>query len=150
MGVAAAYLPASEEIPMRDLTPELSRRARGIAAWAALRTLGRRGVAELVERCCAHAARLAEGLEAIGFEIHNDVVLNQIVATIGDAAFTEAIRKRVEEDGGCWFGSTHWQGRPAVRFSISSWATTGRDIEQSLEAIERAVTIVFAGQRVSG
>lgn len=149
MGIKAAYLPASDQIPMKDMTPELSRRASGITLWAALRALGRSGVAELVDRCCAHTSTLAEGLKRIGFEIHNDVVLNQIVATIGDADFTEAVRAEVERDGGCWFGSTHWQGRPAVRFSVSSWATTGRDIQQSLEAIERAVATVYGRERVN-
>jgi glutamate/tyrosine decarboxylase-like PLP-dependent enzyme len=144
MGVAAAYLPDSDEVPMRDMVPELSRRARGVTVWAALRTLGKSGVAELVERSCAHAKRLAHGLERIGFTVHNDVVLNQIVASIGDARFTEAVRQQVEADGACWFGATSWRGRAAVRFSVSSWATTEQDIEASLAAIARAVRTVEA------
>ncbi|HEY0626660.1 MAG TPA: pyridoxal-dependent decarboxylase [Allosphingosinicella sp.] len=150
MGIAAAYLPVGEEVPMKDLVPELSRRARGVTVWAALRTLGRKGVAELVERCCAHSIRLAQGLREIGFEVHNDVVLNQVVATIYDAEFTHAVQRQVEEDGGCWFGPTSWQGRKAVRFSVSSWATTSRDIDEALAAIARAVTKVRSREAVAG
>jgi hypothetical protein len=100
-----------------------------------LRTLGRQGVAELVDRCCAHARRLAEGLETIGFTVHNHVVLNQIVATIGSTDLTDAVRRRVEADGMAWFGPTHWAGRPALRFSVSSWATTAEDIDATLDAV---------------
>jgi glutamate/tyrosine decarboxylase-like PLP-dependent enzyme len=142
MALTAAYLPSGEEIAAKDLVPEFSRRPRGVTVWAALRTLGRAGVAELVERCCSHAKWLAEGLSAFGFEIHNEVVLNQVVASIGDADFTERVRQRVEADGECWFGPTHWQGRQAVRLSVSSWATTDRDIERTLDAIGRAVAAV--------
>jgi glutamate/tyrosine decarboxylase-like PLP-dependent enzyme len=148
MGIAAAYLPAGEDVPMKDLGPELSRRPRGITVWAALRTLGRTGVAELVERCCSHASWLAEGLRGIGFDIHNDVVLNQIVASIGDDEFTARVREKVEESGEAWFGPTHWQGRAAIRLSVSSWATTEADIERTLNAIARAVDEVAAEQRV--
>lgn len=147
MGISAAYMPGSGEIPMKDLVPDFSRRPRGVTVWAALRTLGRDGVAELVERCCRHAERLAEGLRRIGFTIHNDVVLNQIVASIGDGAFTEAVRAEVERGGECWFGPTNWQGRQAVRFSVSSWATTEADIKRSLSAIEAAVETVRSDTR---
>jgi glutamate/tyrosine decarboxylase-like PLP-dependent enzyme len=147
MGIAAAYLPAGADVPMKDLVPELSRRPRGITVWAALRTLGRAGVADLVDRCCGHARWLAEGLTGIGFEIHNDVVLNQIVASIGDDEFTARIRQKVEESGEAWFGPTHWQGRAAIRISVSSWATTEADIERTLNAIARAVDEVSTEQR---
>jgi glutamate/tyrosine decarboxylase-like PLP-dependent enzyme len=139
MSVAAAYLPASDEVPMKDLVPELSRRPRGITAWAALRTLGRTGVAELVERCCAQARWLAEGLRGLGFEVHNQVVLNQIVAAVGTPELTARLREEVERSGEAWFGPTHWQGRPAVRLSVSSWATTDADIERTLNAIAAAL-----------
>lgn len=148
MGIAAAYLPDTGDIPAKDMVPELSRRPRGITAWAALRTLGRAGVAELVERCCRHAATLADGLRRIGFEIHNEVVLNQVVASIGDEAFTAAVRDFAEKEGTCWFGPTNWQGRAAVRFSISSWATTEADVEMSLRAIGRAVDAVREERRI--
>ena len=144
MGIAAAYMPASADVPMKDLVPDFSRRARGIPVWAALRTLGREGIAELVDRCCAHARRLAAGLREIGFEIHNEVVLNQVVASIGGEALTAAVRDEVERGGECWFGPTRWQGRAAVRLSVSSWATTDADIDRSLEAIARAVATVRA------
>ena len=144
MGLTAAYMLSSEEIPAKDLGPEFSRRARGITVWAALRTLGRTGVADLVDRCCAHARRMAEGLRALGFDIHNDVVLNQIVASFGDAAQTARIQALVEQDGTCWFGPTQWRGRPAVRISISSWATGDGDIDAALAAIGRAVDTMRA------
>jgi glutamate/tyrosine decarboxylase-like PLP-dependent enzyme len=139
MSVTAAYLPAGDEVPMKDLVPELSRRPRGITVWAALRTLGRAGVAELVERCCSHARWLAEGLRGLGFEVHNDVVLNQVVASIGTPELTMRVRDEVERSGEAWFGPTQWRGRPAVRLSVSSWATTDADIERTLNAIEAAL-----------
>ena len=143
MAIEAAYLP-DEAVAPKDLGPELSRRARAVPVWATLRTLGRQGVAELVDRCCAHARRLAEGLERIGFTIHNHVVLNQIVATIGTDELTDAVRRRVEADGMAWFGPTHWAGRPALRFSVSSWATTDEDIALTLDAVAGAVALLRA------
>jgi glutamate/tyrosine decarboxylase-like PLP-dependent enzyme len=86
MGIAAAYMPASEDVPAKDLVLEFSRRPRGIPVWAALRTLGRAGVAEMVDRCCSHARWLAEGLRGLGWEVHNDVVLNQVVASVPRSA----------------------------------------------------------------
>jgi glutamate/tyrosine decarboxylase-like PLP-dependent enzyme len=136
---SAAYAPPTGEAAPKDVVPEFSRRARGVPVWAALRTLGRAGVSELVERSCALARQLADGLEGIGFEVHNEVVLNQVVASIGTPEFTEAVREHVEKDGTCWFGPTSWQGRKAVRFSLSSWATTELDIERSLKSISKAV-----------
>jgi glutamate/tyrosine decarboxylase-like PLP-dependent enzyme len=144
MSVTAAYLPVGDEVPMKDLVPELSRRPRGITVWAALRTLGRAGVAELVERCCSHARWLAEGLRGLGFEVHNDVVLNQVVASIGSPELTMRVRDEVERSGEAWFGPTQWQGRPAVRLSVSSWATTDADIDRTLNAIEAALEKVRA------
>ena len=143
MAIEAAYLP-EEAVAPKDLGPELSRRARAVPVWAVLRTLGRRGVAELVDRCCAHASRLAEGLETIGFTVDNQVVLNQIVATIGSTDFTESVRGRVEAYGIAWFGPTHWAGRPALRFSVSSWATTAEDIDATLDAVAGALAALRA------
>jgi glutamate/tyrosine decarboxylase-like PLP-dependent enzyme len=142
MSVAAPYLPAGDELPMKDLVPELSRRPRGITVWAALRTLGRAGVEDLVERCCGHARWLAEGLRGLGFEIHNEVVLNQVVASIGSPELTMRVRDEVERGGEAWFGPTHWQGRPAIRLSVSSWATTDADIERTLDAVAAALETV--------
>jgi len=138
MAITAEYLPT--ETPHRnpaDFTPELSRRARGVEVWAALRHLGRAGVADLVERCCRHARRFSEGLGDAGYEILNDVVLNQVLVSFGDGARTRRIIGAIQDDGTCWCGETEWQGRPAMRISVSSWATTAADVELSLEAIIR-------------
>jgi glutamate/tyrosine decarboxylase-like PLP-dependent enzyme len=138
MRITAEYLPtASERIPS-DYTPELSRRARGVDVWAALRTLGRRGVGELVERTCAHARRFADGLRAEGFEVLNEVSLNQVLVSFGEPAETERVIQAIQADGTCWCAGTVWQGRTAMRISVSSWATTERDVEASLAAMVRA------------
>src|SRR5205807_5632609 len=113
---------------------ELSRRARGIEIWAALKSLGRSGLAEMIERCCRCAARFAAGLSAAGFEILNDVVLNQVLVSFGDAEVTRRVIAGIQEDGTCWCGGTVWQGRTAMRISISSWATTEADVDRSLQA----------------
>lgn len=136
MAITAEYLPsASLERNPSDFTPELSRRARGVEVWAALRSLGRSGVADLVRGCVRHAQRFAEGLRAAGFEVLNDVVLNQVVVSFGDAAATARVIAAIQSEGTCWCGTTVWQGRPAMRISVSSWATTAADVEESLEAI---------------
>jgi glutamate/tyrosine decarboxylase-like PLP-dependent enzyme len=135
---AAAYL---QESPVREpmhFTPELSRRARGVEVWAVLRSLGRSGVAELVERCCRYAGRFAEGLAQAGFEVLNDVVLNQVLVSFGDDAATRRVIDRVQSEGTCWCSGTEWHGRAAMRISVSSWATTAQDVEASLDAICRA------------
>jgi len=135
MGTGAAYL---QESPIREpmhCTPELSRRARGVEVWAALKALGRSGVAGLVERCCAHARRFAEGLRQAGYEVLNDVVLNQVLVSFGDDATTRTVIERVQSDGTCWCSGTQWHGRAAMRISVSSWATDARDVELSLATI---------------
>jgi glutamate/tyrosine decarboxylase-like PLP-dependent enzyme len=146
MAITAAYLPT--ESPFRnpaDFTPELSRRARGIEVWAALHQLGRSGVAEMIDRCCRHATRFAQGLSDAGFEILNDVVLNQVLVSFGDVDTTHRVITAVQEDGTCWCGITQWQGRTAMRISVSSWATTEEDVELSLAAIIRAAHSVSPG-----
>jgi glutamate/tyrosine decarboxylase-like PLP-dependent enzyme len=138
MAITAAYLPS--ETPHRnpcDHTPELSRRARGVEVWAALRSLGRAGVAELLERTCRHARRFAEGLAEARFEILNEIVLNQVVVSFGDAAKTQRVIARIQADGTCWAGETVWQGHRAMRISVCSWATTDVDVDRSLEAMIR-------------
>lgn len=138
MAITAEYLPT--DTPYRnpsDYTPELSRRARGVEVWAALRQLGRAGIADLVERCCQHAQRFAEGLHAAGYEILNDIVLNQVLVSFGDAEATRRVIEGIQGDGTCWCGGTEWQGRTAMRISVSSWATTTADVERSLEAMIR-------------
>ena len=138
MSVSAAYLPAPghERVPS-DFTPELSRRARGVDVWAALSALGRSGVAQMIERCCRHARRFAQGLEAAGCAVLNEVVLNQVLVSFGDAAMTRRVVAELQADGTCWCGVTEWQGRTAMRISVSSWATTDEDVELSLAAMKR-------------
>jgi glutamate/tyrosine decarboxylase-like PLP-dependent enzyme len=135
MSIAAPYLPASEVREPMDFTPESSRRARGIDVWAALRSLGRVGLADLIERNCRFAARFAEGLRAAGYEVLNDVTLNQVLVSFGDDAMTRRVIAGIQSDGTCWCGGTVWQGRAAMRISVSSWATTDEDVERSLAAM---------------
>ncbi|MBI5473740.1 MAG: aspartate aminotransferase family protein [Ignavibacteriae bacterium] len=143
MAITAEYLPTATEFRNpSDYTPELSRRGRGVEVWAALRTLGREGVADLVERTCRHARRFAEGLSSAGFEILNDVVLNQVLVSFGDAKTTNNVIAEIQNDGTCWCGGTVWQGKTAMRISVSSWATTEADVEKSLDAIIRAAATV--------
>ena len=138
MAITAEYLPtASERRNPCDFTPELSRRARGIAVWAALRQLGRSGVAALVEGMHANARRFAAGLAAAGYEVLNDVVFNQVLVSFGEPAATLRVVAALQEDGTCWCGGTEWQGRTAMRISVSSWATTEADVDRSLEAMVR-------------
>ena len=137
MAVSAAYLPASATRDPSDFTPELSRRARGIEIWAALHSLGRVGLADLVARTCRYATRFAEGLRAAGYTILNEVVLNQVLVSFGDAERTHRVIAGIQQDGTCWCGGTVWQGQTAMRISVSSWATTDDDIERSLEAMIR-------------
>jgi glutamate/tyrosine decarboxylase-like PLP-dependent enzyme len=138
MAVTAEYLPKTDgqRIPS-DYTPELSRRARGVDVWAALATLGRSGVAEMIARCCRHAARFAEGLRGAGFEVLNDAVLNQVLVSFGSAERTQQVVSALQQEGTCWCGSTVWQGRSAMRISVCSWATTEEDVERSLAAMIR-------------
>jgi glutamate/tyrosine decarboxylase-like PLP-dependent enzyme len=136
MNSDAAYAAGSKDA-QKNLTLEFSRRARGVPVWAALRTLGRDGVAALVERHCAQAARLAERLRRDGFEVLNRVVLNQIVVRGRDDGETQAVRLGAEKSGEVWFGPTSWQGRPAFRLSISSWRTTGADIDRLADVLVR-------------
>jgi len=119
-------------------TPELSRRARGVEVWAVLRALGRSGLADLVERDCRHASSFALGLSSAGYEVLNDVVLNQVLVSFGDEEKTRRVVAAVQEDGTCWAGATVWQGRTAMRISVSGWSTTPEDVERSLAAILRA------------
>ena len=138
MAITADYLPAA--VPQRrpsDFTPELSRRARGIEVWAALKSLGRQGLAEMIERSCRHARRFADGLWAAGFQVLNDVVLNQVLVVFGDAERTDRVIAELQTEGTCWCGSTVWQGRTAMRISVSCWATSEADVEKSLEAMLR-------------
>ncbi|MSQ73637.1 MAG: aspartate aminotransferase family protein [Betaproteobacteria bacterium] len=136
MAITAEYLPTqSEGRNPCDFTPELSRRARGVEIWAALHSLGRAGIADLIERNCALARRFAEQLSAAGFAILNDVVLNQVLVAFGGAQETARVIEGVRAEGTCWAGVTLWQGRTAMRISVSSWATTEADVDRSVQAM---------------
>ena len=143
MAITAEYLPqpGAERNPS-DFTPELSRRARGVEVWAALQTLGRAGIAEMLERNCRQARRFAAGLSAKGYAILNDVVLNQVLVSFGDDARTRRVVARLQADGTCWCGITVWQGHTAMRISVCNWSTGDADVEQSLEAMLRAAASV--------
>lgn len=138
MSISAPYLPQSAPREPGDYTPESSRRARAVEVWAALASLGRIGVADLVEKCCRQAARFADGLRAGGAEILNDVVLNQVVVSFGDEDENRRVLAGIADDGTCWCGPTVWRGRAAMRVSVSSWATTDDDVERSIRAVLRA------------
>jgi glutamate/tyrosine decarboxylase-like PLP-dependent enzyme len=146
MGVQASYLvhSANRERDAMDWNPDFSRRARAFAVYAALRSLGRSGVDDLVERCCAHARRFAEALDREpGVEVLNDVVLNQVLVRFLDPrgdhdARTRAVVKAVQEEGTCWLGGTTWQGKAAMRISVSNWSTTAEDVDRSIVAILQA------------
>lgn len=140
MALNAAYLgdnePGNRE--PSHYTPESSRRARGVDIWAALLSLGRAGVADLVERSCRHAQAFAQGLSTRGFEILNQVVLNQVLVSFGSDEKTKAVVEKVQKGAILWCGSTVWQGRSAMRLSVSSWATTAEDVQISIAEIVRA------------
>ena len=137
-GVNATYLVRDPRRQPNTFTPELSRRARAVEFWAALKALGRSGVEALLDRSCAHATRFAAGLTEAGYEVLNDVVLNQVVFACEDEARTRAALANIQASGVCWLGPTHWRGRLAMRISVSSWATTAADVELSLAAMARA------------
>jgi glutamate/tyrosine decarboxylase-like PLP-dependent enzyme len=137
MAITADYLPTSPFRNPSDFTPELSRRARGVEVWAALRSLGKKGVTELIERNCRQARRFAEALKDAGYKVLNDVVLNQVLVSFGDAEKTNRVIAELQADGTCWCGGTIWQEQTAMRISVSSWATTDTDVERSLEAMIR-------------
>jgi glutamate/tyrosine decarboxylase-like PLP-dependent enzyme len=141
MGVTASYLAVGAEREPFEHVPDMSRRARGVPVYAALRSLGRDGLAELVERSCSQAARLADALAAMpGAEVLNDVVLNQVLVRFGDDdELTRAVVERVQREGEAWFGSTVWQARAAVRISFSNWSTTDADVDRTAAAIARAL-----------
>ncbi|MFB2876331.1 pyridoxal phosphate-dependent decarboxylase family protein [Floridanema aerugineum] len=138
MAITADYLPTlSNQRNPSDYTPELSRRARGVEVWAVLRSLGRSGLADLIERTCRHARHFAKELKAAGYKILNDVELNQVLVSFGDAQTTNRIIADLQAEGTCWCGGTVWQGQTAMRICVSSWATTDADVEKSLAVMLR-------------
>jgi glutamate/tyrosine decarboxylase-like PLP-dependent enzyme len=146
--VQAPYFPVGFDREPMHWTPESSRRARGVEVWAALKSLGRSGLAEIIERNCRCAARMADGLKRAGYAILNDVVLNQVLVSFGDDVTTQEVIAGIQQDGCCWCGGTTWQGHTAMRISISSWLTTERDIDQSLEAIVGVASKVICRRQV--
>jgi glutamate/tyrosine decarboxylase-like PLP-dependent enzyme len=144
MGVTASYLVHAEDKRERDQvdwTPEFSRRARGFPIYAAIRSLGRAGVAEMIESSCANARRFAEALEAGGATVLNDVVLNQVLVRIGDGDHTRETIARVQQDGTCWLGGTDWMGEHAMRISVSNFRTTPEDVDRSAAAVLAAAAV---------
>jgi glutamate/tyrosine decarboxylase-like PLP-dependent enzyme len=147
MTFSAAYLQSSDQREPGHYTPESSRRARAVEVWAALRSLGRRGLADMIEGNCRAAARFADKLGAAGYSILNDVVLNQVMVSFGDAAATKRVISELQNEGTCWCGGTEWHGQTAMRISVSGWATTEADIDQSADAVLRVASSVMAGAR---
>jgi glutamate/tyrosine decarboxylase-like PLP-dependent enzyme len=141
MTYAASYLTGQGEgeAVAADLTPESSRRARGFAVWAAIRTLGRDGIAELVGQSCRLARRFADRVaSADGVEVVNEVVLNQVLVHFGDDAHTDRVVARVQREGTCWMGATTWGGRRLMRVSVSNWTTTDADVDRCVDTILEA------------
>lgn len=141
LSYSAAYLTgqvAGREFGGGDFVPESSRRARGFATWAALRSLGRSGVAELVDHCCGIARRFADGFDALeGFEVVNEVVLNQVLVRAGDTDLTNRLERAIQEDGTCWLGGTTWRGERLLRIAVSNWSTTPDDVDRVVATIAR-------------
>jgi glutamate/tyrosine decarboxylase-like PLP-dependent enzyme len=147
MSISAAYLAegvAGDREPS-DYTPESSRRARGVEIWAALLNLGRDGIADLIERTCRYARAFAQGLKDHGFEILNDIVLNQVLVSFGSDEATRGVIGHLQAEGVCWCGGTVWQGRTAMRISVSNWATTEADVQLSIEEMVRAAAQLRKG-----
>jgi glutamate/tyrosine decarboxylase-like PLP-dependent enzyme len=137
MSISAAYLVAGSRREPWHFVPESSRRARGVELWAAMRSLGRSGLRELIERNCHQARHFAKILSDAGFTILNEVVLNQVLVSFGTAEHTREVIAAIQADGTCWCGGTVWQGNTAMRISVSSWATTDEDVKRSADAMIR-------------
>jgi glutamate/tyrosine decarboxylase-like PLP-dependent enzyme len=139
LSYSAPYTRGATAAPpaLADFTLESSRRARGFATWAAIRELGRSGVTDLVDRCCAHARRFAASLAEGGAEIANDVVLNQVLVRFGDDERTDRTLAAIQQDGTCWTSGTTWRGRRYIRVSVSNWSTTEDDVDRSVAAMLR-------------
>ena len=132
---AAGYLPPDTGFEATHHTPQSSQRARQVEVWAVLRTLGRQGVIDLIDRTCRHAQTMADYLGQAGLQVLNDVVLNQVLVRAATDDQTLALVAAVQQDGTCWCGPTTWQHRPAMRISVSGWSTTAGDVRRSADAI---------------
>jgi glutamate/tyrosine decarboxylase-like PLP-dependent enzyme len=139
MGLHGDYLIHDEHGDPFDKVPELSRRGRAFTVWAALRSLGRSGAADLVERLCRHASSFAAGIaEMEGATVLNDVVFTQVCAEFGNDERTDRVLARLLDDGTAWISGSTWHGRRVLRISVSNWSTTDDDVTRTLEAIGRA------------
>jgi glutamate/tyrosine decarboxylase-like PLP-dependent enzyme len=138
MSIQAAYLVQGGQREPSQFNPELSRRARGVELWAGLRSLGREGLADIIDRTCSHARRFSSALRGAGYEVLNDVVLNQVLVSFGSPERTLRTVERIQREGTCWCGPTVWQGHTAMRISVSSWMTTEEDVDRSVDAILKA------------
>ena len=141
---SAAYLTQSAGREPWQYTPDSSRRARGIELWAAMRSLGRSGLCEMIERNCHQASLFADRLSAAGFSVLNDVVLNQVLISFGSPEQTRRVIAEIQADGTCWCGGTLWHGHTAMRISVSCWATTDEDVERSATAMIRIAKSVLS------
>ena len=142
MSATAAYLVEGEKREPYHYTPELSRRARGVEVWAALLSLGRQGLADMIERDCRLAERMALALSKANVQVLNEVCLNQVLVSFGSPEQTKKVIAGVQQDGTAWLGGTVWQDHAAMRISVSGWSTTEEDADRSLEAILRAAEAV--------
>ena len=142
MSCYASYVMVSEQREPLDYGPEISRRARIIDTWAALRTLGRAGLQELIDRTCSFARQFAQALSTAGYTVHNDVVLNQVVVSFGDAQRTTAVIEAIQRDGVLWASKTVWQGHKALRLSVAHWATTQQELDACIASILRCAKAV--------
>jgi glutamate/tyrosine decarboxylase-like PLP-dependent enzyme len=150
MASASAYIPPhDEDVPWGlDWTPEFSRRARGLPLYAALRSLGRTGVARIVDSSCEQARQMADRLaEAEGVEVLNDVVLNQVLVGFDDDHTTKAVIERIQRHGTCWVSGSSFRGREVMRVSVVGWQTETDDIDRSAESILEAAREVHDGAR---
>jgi len=140
MAYTGAYLiPSKRNRDAMDWTPEASRRARGIPVYAALRSLGREGIADLVKRSCAHAQTMAVELARLGMEVVNEVTLNQVLVRAIDDAETDRILDAVQRSGEAWMSGTSWDDRRAIRISVSGWSTTEADIERTIAVFRQSI-----------
>jgi len=144
MRIGASYIPDGEQRDGMRLTPEMSRRARAVELWATLKSLGRAGVTELLERLCRHARQFGQDLAAQGFRVLNEVVFNQVLVACDTPANTTATLARLQRAGECWCGETLWQGEPAIRLSVCSWATTDDDVQRAVAAFVDASAMAMA------
>ena len=145
MQMSGSYIIFSGKRDGMMFTPDMSRRARGVDVWATLKSMGRRGVARLVEGLCENAAVFADGLRAQGFSVLNDVCFNQVLVSCGSADLTKATLENIQRSGECWCGGSLWNGEPVIRISVCSHATTAEDIERSIRAFVQARASVHAG-----